>query len=257
LTSEGQPHKSNMRAALRLVSEQYANEDPWFGIEQEYTMFNSVKPLGWPEHGFPAPQGDYYCAVGAEVIAGRNLVEAHLDACILAGLTICGINAEVMLGQWEFQIGPLPPLLMADELWLARWLLLRLSEDYKINISFAPKPVKGDWNGAGAHTNFSTRKMREAGGIKMIEWACERLKGTHSRHIMVYGAGNEDRLTGLHETCAINEFRYGVSDRGASVRIPIFTAKDGAGYLEDRRPAANCDPYLVCAQLMETVCKTI
>lgn len=254
LHADGTPHSTNRRAHLRVVSEQYKDEDPWFGIEQEYTMFNSVKPLGWPDHGYPAPQGDYYCAIGADVIAGRALVEAHLDACLLAGLRVAGINAEVMLGQWEFQIGPLSPLQMADELWLARWLLLRLAEDCNINVSFAPKPVKGDWNGAGAHTNFSTKKMREAGGIKMIEWACERLGGVHDKHMQVYGAGNEDRLTGLHETCSITEFRYGVSDRGASIRIPIFTAASGAGYLEDRRPAANCDPYLVCAQLLDTVC---
>lgn len=248
------PHPTNVRARLRAVAEQYQHEEAWFGIEQEYTMFNCVKPLGWPTDGYPAPQGDYYCAVGADVIAGRPLVEAHMDACLRAGLTLAGINAEVMLGQWEFQIGPLPPLATADQLWIARWLLLRLGEDFKINISFAPKPVKGDWNGTGAHTNFSTRKMRELGGIKHIEEACAVLARNHEKHIAVYGAGNSDRLTGLHETCSIHEFRYGVSDRGASVRIPMGTANAGYGYLEDRRPAANVDPYHACAALLQTVC---
>lgn len=251
---DGTPHASNTRAHLREAFERYQDQEPLFGIEQEYTLFNSIKPLGWPEHGYPMPQGDYYCGVGAEVIAGRALVEAHLEACLKAGLSIAGINAEVMLGQWEFQVGVLPPLEVADQLWIARWLLLRLGEDFKIGVSFSPKPVKGDWNGAGGHTNFSTKAMRAPGGIAAIEKACSVLSLNHDKHIQVYGDGNGERLTGLHETCRITEFRYGVSDRGASIRIPIFTARDGAGYLEDRRPAANCDPYLVCSALVQTVC---
>lgn len=254
LNADATPHQSNTRARLREVATRYAHEDPWFGIEQEYTLFNSIKPLGWPSDGYPLPQGDYYCAVGADVIAGRALVEEHLEACLKAGLRLAGINAEVMLGQWEFQVGVLPPLEVADQLWIARWLLLRLGEEHHINISFSPKPVKGDWNGAGAHTNFSTKSMRESGGMRRIEDACGVLGMNHAKHMHVYGHGNEDRLTGLHETCNINEFRYGVSDRGASIRIPIFTVQNGAGYLEDRRPAANCDPYLVCSALLQTVC---
>lgn len=251
---DGRVHESNKRAHLREIAARFADHEAWFGIEQEYTMYNSVKPLGWPHDGYPAPQGDYYCGVGAEVIAGRRLVEAHMAACLKAGIKIAGINAEVMMGQWEFQIGPLSPLQTADELWLARWLLLRLGEDLNINVSFAPKPVDGDWNGAGGHTNFSTKAMREPCGIKVIEDACAKLRLTHEDHIAVYGSGNDRRLTGLHETCAIDQFRYGLRDRGASVRIPMVTAAQGCGYLEDRRPAANADPYQVCARLMETVC---
>lgn len=254
MNADGTPHESNTRAALREASEMHEDEEPWFGIEQEYTLFEGPRPLGFPDKGFPGPQGPYYCGVGADKIFGRPLVEAHLDAALRAGLTIAGINAEVMPGQWEFQVGPLGPLAASDELWLARWLLARHGEDYGIIASFSPKPVKGDWNGAGAHTNFSTKAMRAEGGIKVVEEACRKLGLWHQEHIALYGAGNEDRLTGRHETARIDEFRFGISDRGASIRIPIFTVQKGGGYLEDRRPAANMDPYKVTARLLKTVC---
>ncbi|TAL51172.1 glutamine synthetase [Patescibacteria group bacterium] len=254
MNPDGSPHPSNTRAKLREVAARTIQHEPWFGIEQEYTLFQGQRPLAWSSEGMPGPQGPYYCGVGSEKIFGRSLVEEHLVSALRAGLKISGINAEVMPGQWEFQVGPVGTLDVGDELWLARWLLNRLGEKYGICVSLAPKPMLGDWNGAGAHTNFSTREMRLPGGISVVEAACEKLKIKHMEHIAVYGAGNEERLTGKHETCSIDQFRFGVSDRGASIRIPIFTAKNGAGYLEDRRPAANMDPYLVCAKLLETVC---
>lgn len=253
MDAQGKPHATNTRAPLREIARQYEDEVPWFGIEQEYTLFQGDRPFGFPEKGYPAAQGPYYCGVGTGRVFGRALVEAHLDACMRAGLTIAGINAEVMPGQWEFQIGPIDPLAVGDEMWLARWILERLGEDRGITVSYAPKPVPGDWNGAGAHTNFSTKAMREEGGMRVIEEACIKLGLKHADHIAVYGAGNEERLTGKHETCSIREFRFGVSDRGASIRIPIFTAQQKKGYLEDRRPAANMDPYRVAAKLMETI----
>ena len=252
--ADGTVHETNTRAKLRELTEKYMEHESWFGIEQEYTLFQGIKPLGWPDNGFPAPQGGYYCGVGADEVFGRPIVETHMDACIQAGLEISGINAEVMPAQWEFQIGPLDALEAADQTWLARWLLYRIGEDFKVSATLHPKPVSGDWNGAGAHTNFSTKAMRADGGIKVIEEACKKLSKKHAEHIAVYGAHNEERMTGLHETCKFDEFRYGVSDRGASVRIPLATAKDGKGYLEDRRPSANMDPYLVCAKMIETVC---
>jgi glutamine synthetase len=252
--ADGTVHASNARAALRELAEKHADQDAWFGIEQEYTFFDGIKPLGWPDNGFPAPQGGYYCGVGSDEVYGRDIVEDHMEACILAGIEMSGINAEVMPGQWEFQIGPVGPLDVADEVWLARWLLYRIGEDYGVSATLHPKPVKGDWNGAGAHTNFSTKAMRAPGGLSVIEDACKKLGKTHEKHIVQYGAHNEERLTGLHETCSMQDFKYGVSDRGASIRIPMQTANDGYGYLEDRRPSANMDPYKVCAALMETVC---
>jgi glutamine synthetase len=254
MNADGSVHVSNTRAHLRSVAEQYADQDSWFGIEQEYTFFQGRVPLGWPEGGYPAPQGPFYCGVGADEVYGRDIVEEHLEFCIEAGLEISGINAEVMPGQWEYQVGPLGPLDAADQLWLSRWLLYRIAEDYGVSATLHPKPVKGDWNGAGAHTNFSTKSMRVEGGLKVIEAACEALGNKHDDHIAIYGAHNEERLTGLHETCSIQDFRYGVSDRGASIRIPMATANDGYGYLEDRRPSANMDPYKVCAALIETTC---
>ncbi len=254
LYPDGRVHESNTRAHLRDVAAMYKEHDAWFGVEQEYTFMDGNKPLGWPDHGFPAPQGGYYCGVGADEVFGRDIVEDHMQACLDAGLSFVGINAEVMGGQWEYQIGALGPLDVSDQLWLSRWLLYRIAENYGVSATLYPKPVKGDWNGAGAHTNFSTKAMREDGGVDVINAACEKLRTRHDEHISVYGAHNEERLTGLHETCKITEFRYGVADRGASIRIPLATVKAGKGYLEDRRPAANMDPYKVCAALIKTVC---
>jgi glutamine synthetase len=255
LLTDMTPHPSNTRSACAAASARYGSFDTWFGIEQEYTFFQGNSPLGWPANGFPAPQGDYYCGVGADVIFGRDIVEEHMDACIEAGLHIAGINAEVMPGQWEFQIGPVITPQVADELWIARWLLSRIAEDYDVTVSLAAKPVPGDWNGAGAHTNFSTNQMRE--DYSACVAAAEALGKNVAEHIANYGAGIEDRLTGKHETASYKDFSYGVSDRGASIRIPWQVAKDKKGYIEDRRPNANVDPYLSTRLILETVCSAV
>lgn len=248
-----EPHKTNTRAALRRLMEQVGDQKPWVGIEQEYTMFKGAAPLGFDgKRRFPAEQGPYYCGVGADEVDGRDLVEQHMFACVQAGLAFCGINAEVMPGQWEFQVGPAGPVAVADQLWLARWLLYRVAEDYGVNATLDPKPVKGDWNGAGAHTNFSTAEMRES--FDACVRACEALGERAMLHVENYGHGVEARLTGLHETCSYKDFRWGVSDRGASIRIPWQVERDGKGYIEDRRPNANCDPYRVTRLIVETVC---
>jgi glutamine synthetase len=246
-------HASNTRAPLVDVAEKFADQEPLFGIEQEYTFFKAGRPLGFPEGGgFPAPQGGYYCGVGADEVFGRDVVEEHLDNCLTAGLSISGINAEVMPGQWEFQVGPLGPLDVADQLWVARWLLYRTAEEYGVAATLDPKPVKGDWNGAGAHTNFSTKAMRSA--YEPVVKACEALGKRADEHVANYGADIEHRLTGLHETAPWTEFSYGVSDRGASVRIPWQVEVDQKGYIEDRRPNANMDPYVVTRLIVDTCC---
>ena len=248
------PHPTNNRAACAEVAAKHENQESWFGIEQEYTLFESdgKQPLGFPEGGFPEAQGPYYCSVGANYNFGRDVSEAHATACIDAGLGIAGTNAEVMPGQWEFQVGPLGPLEVSDQLWLSRWLLHRVAEEFGVVVSIDPKPVSGDWNGAGCHTNFSTKAMRES--YQPIIDACEALGKNITEHIENYGAGNDKRLTGLHETQSIDQFSYGVSDRGASIRIPWQVEVDQKGYLEDRRPASNMDPYLVTKLLVQTTC---
>lgn len=249
------PHESNTRAACEAVAEQFASHEPLFGIEQEYTFFKDGRPFGWPSGGFPAPQGGYYCGVGADEIFGRDIVEAHTEACMAAGLSISGTNAEVMMGQWEYQIGPLSPLEASDQIWISRWLLYRVAEDFEVAATLDPKPVQGDWNGAGAHTNFSTKGMRE--GYDAIITACEALGKRSAEHVENYGHGIERRLTGLHETAPWTEYSYGVSDRGASVRIPWQVEKDQKGYIEDRRPNANCDPYVVTRLITDTCCSAL
>ena len=246
-----EPHVTNTRAACAKTSEKFASEEYLFGLEQEYTFFDGSRPLGFPEHGFPAPQGGYYCGIGADEVFGREVVETHLAACVTAGLGISGINAEVMPGQWEFQVGPLSALEVSDQLWIARWLLYRTGEEHGVSATLDAKPVRGDWNGAGCHTNFSSKAMRTSYQPNVD--AAEALGKRHDLHIANYGHGIEDRLTGLHETASYKEYFYGVSDRGASVRIPWQVEVEGKGYIEDRRPCANVDPYVATQLIIETV----
>ena len=244
------------------MSDTDSSQDPWIGFEQEYTLFKGNTPLGWPENGYPAPQGPFYCGVGADETFGREMVQDHLEACLDANLMLFGINAEVMPGQWEFQVGyrgiaeeSADPITVSDHLWVARWLLYRIGEEYGITATLDPKPVKGDWNGAGKHTNFSTAPMRNAEtGKQTIDSAITALSRSHEQHISVYGHGLAERLTGQHETAHISQFRAGVSDRGAAIRIPQSVAEKGYGYIEDRRPGANADPYEVAAALVKTIC---
>lgn len=259
----GRPIPSNTRAAANAIFTlpEVSCEEPWFGIEQEYTLLDATSrwPLGWPKGGYPGPQGPYYCGIGADRMFGRNIADAHYRACQYAGLAVSGINAEVMPGQWEFQVGPCVGIDAGDQLWMARYILQRVCElTGDVVVTYDPKPVPGDWNGAGAHCNYSTRSMREKrlGGMNEIERAILLLEDRHAVHIDAYGPGNERRLTGRHETAAMDKFTWGVADRGASVRVGNETASAGAGYLEDRRPSANADPYAVTSLLAETTLAT-
>ena len=234
MNTDGTPHESNTRHACAETHEANREQQMLFGLEQEYTFFKGGRPLGFTKN--QKEQGDFYCAVGTDNIYGREIVEEHMDACLHAGLSISGINAEVMPGQWEFQVGAVNSPRVAD-----------------VTVSFAGKPAAGDWNGAGCHANVSNLDMRRSYAACMD--ACVALGERASHHIANYGHGIEERLTGKHETCSHTEFRYGVSDRGASIRIPWQVEKNQKGYIEDRRPNANCDPYVVTMLLTEAICE--
>lgn len=252
LSSDGTPHESNGRAGI-----EDDDNDFWFGFEQEYFLWDTKinKPFGFPAGGFPAPQGPYYCSVGAYNAFGRNIVEEHLDACLDAGLNVEGINAEVATGQWEFQIFAKGAKEAGDQIWVARYLLERIGEKYGVAINWHCKPLGAlDWNGSGMHANFSNGIMRSANSKETFMKICEAFRPVVKEHIAVYGADNDKRLTGKHETASIHDFSYGVSDRGASIRIPVYTpAHNWSGYLEDRRPNSAADPYKVAARIIKTV----
>jgi len=256
----GAPIPTNTRVYANQIMDKVASHEPWFGIEQEYTLFEPDKktPYGWPKDGEPGPQGPYYCSIGTENAFGRAVVEAHYKACLYAGINISGINGEVMPGQWEYQVGPCTGIASGDQLLVSRYLLIRVCEQYGVVVSFDPKPIPGDWNGAGCHTNVSTKAMRAEGGYDAILKAMERLgaPGKQEEHIAAYdpsgGLDNQRRLTGAHETASYKEFSWGVANRGCSVRIPRMTEKEKKGYFEDRRPASNMDPYIVTGKIMET-----
>ena len=251
LNADGSPHESNGRATI-----DDDDEDFWFGFEQEYFLWDPVTnlPPGFPHGGFPRPQGPYYCSVGAMNAYGREVVEEHLDLCLEAGLNVEGINGEVAAGQWEFQVFAKSAKGAGDETWLARYILERTAEKYGLAIEWHPKPLgHTDWNGSGMHANFSNSAMRDAGNEDVFTKICEEFGKNIPRHINVYGADNDQRLTGKHETQSIDQFSFGVSDRGASIRIPVGTVEDGwKGRLEDRRPASNSDPYKVAAAIVKT-----
>lgn len=251
MNPDGTPHESNSRATI-----DDEDDDFWFGFEQEYFIMDTATqlPLGFPVGGYPGPQGLYYCSVGGRNTWGRDLVEEHADLCLDAGLQFEGINQEVAAGQWEFQLFAKGAKKAGDEIWVARYMLQRLTESYGYYIEYHPKPIKGDWNGSGMHANFSNEILRTCGSKETYEKICEAFRPVTAEHIAVYGEYNDQRLTGKHETASIKDFSYGVSDRGASIRIPILTVERGwKGWLEDRRPASNADPYKVAARIVKTV----
>ncbi len=253
LNADGTPHVTNGRAK---IEEDEGETDFWFGFEQEYFLWNpdTNLPPGFPHAGYPRPQGPYYCSVGARNAYGREIIEEHLDFCLEAGLNVEGINAEVAAGQWEFQVFAKGAKRAGDETWVARYLLERTAEKYGLAIEWHPKPLGDtDWNGSGMHANFSNQMMRDGGDEGVFTKICEEFGKNVMRHIGVYGAHNDQRLTGKHETQSIDQFSYGVSDRGASIRIPIGTVEDGwKGRLEDRRPASNACPYQVASVIVQT-----
>jgi glutamine synthetase len=245
------PHPSNSRATI------LDDAGTWFGFEQEYFLYQNGRPLGFPKDGYPAPQGPYYCGVGYNNVGdiARQIVEEHLDLCLEAGINHEGINAEVAKGQWEFQIFGKGSKRAADEIWVARYILQRVCESYGVDVEWHCKPLGAtDWNGSGMHCNFSTEYMRETGGKEYFEKLMAAFEKNRNEHIAVYGPDNHMRLTGLHETQSIDMFSYGVADRGASIRVPHSFVNNGyKGYLEDRRPNSQGDPYAISGRDLKTI----
>lgn len=256
-TPEGEPLKNNHRVWAKELFDRKPEEEPWFGLEQEYFLIdpNTQKPIGYGDH---KKQGQFYCSVGAENAYARAVAERHMQCCVYAGIKISGINAEVAPGQWEFQIGPCVGIEEGDHLWMARYLLERVAEMYNLTVNIEAKPLKGDWNGSGCHANYSTKHMREGTttktGLCYIEEAVEKLSKKHNEHMEMYGTGNDERMTGAHETASYDTFSHGIANRGASIRIGNENYKNQKGYFEDRRPSSNCDPYLVTGMLFKTTC---
>jgi glutamine synthetase len=276
-TMDGCPHIANNRHECMLVCEKSKDQDPWFGMEQEYILYEltdqGVKPYGWqsadrPSAKFPnqehpkvlssavcneiLPSAPSYCGVGGDRAFGRKIVEKHFQYCLYAGIKVCGINGEVTPSQWEAQIGICTGEEIGDHLWIARYILSRVAEEYGAFVELHPKPVGDAWNGSGGHCNFSTKAMREEGGLDAIIEACKKMEPVEMRelHLQAYGdESNKLRLSGKHETSKYDEFAWGFSDRGCSVRIP-----HNAKYAEDRSPSADFDPYKVVTRLLKTIC---
>lgn len=243
---DGTPHVTNNRFNALNIFNQNQEYESWFGLEQEYFMMH-------PEWDVNVKQGQYYCGIGNKSPVERIIAEEHLTACLDIGLSISGLNAEVANKQWEFQIGTCEGIESADQLYIARYILERIAEKYEVSISYEPKLFK-NINGSGCHTNFSTKFTREEGGVVEIYKYIDKLKIKHKEHMEVYGKNNESRLTGHHETASYDTFSYGIGTRNTSIRIGNQTYKEGKGYFEDRRPAANMDPYLVTSIIFQTCC---
>lgn len=245
----GKPTADNTRSIAANIFSQLPEEKPWFGMEQEFFLIEKHRPYGWPARGFLPPQGPYYCSTGSQVALGRKFVDLHYETCLKMGIKVSGTNAEVAPGQWEFQVGPCEGIEMGDHLVVARWVLLRLLEESDLDVDYRAKPIEGNWNGSGLHTNFSTVSTRRENGLNVIQQYIERLSKTVEKDIVFYGAENNKRLTGTHETSKVTAFSSGVGTRTTSIRIPNSVALEKKGYMEDRRPAGDADPYLISSRL--------
>jgi glutamine synthetase len=256
---DGRPVATNTRSEAKKIFDRNEHLKPWYGIEQEFFIMKgeeskvSIRPVGLQILGCAEPQGQYYCSVGGKNAFGREIAEEVYQRALEAGIQCSGMNAEVAPAQWEIQVGPCLGIDAADQLIILRYILERVSELHNVQINLDPKPISGDWNGSGCHTNFSTTKMRNEGGYGHIINAIKKLEIKHAEHMKVYGQNNHLRMTGQHETASYDTFSYGVANRGASIRIPRETEKNKKGYFEDRRPASNMDPYLVTSKILDTI----
>lgn len=253
------PTSNFRRIASKIFSEKNVSEhDPWFGIEQEYIITRRIGstidwPLGWPQGSYPKAEGLYYCGTGDKYTYGREISDAHIRACLFAGVQVFGTNSENTPGQWEFQVGTSKGIDIGDHLWIGRWLLRRVAEKFNVDVTFHPKPFEG-WSGSGAHCNYSNKLSRNDKNMENIKKQLAGLEKYHLTCQKLYGDDNVKRLLGGYEAPEYEAFSWGVSSRKSSVRIPKVTADNGYGYYEDRRPASNVDPYIVSALIFSATC---
>ncbi len=248
----GNPLSNNHRYNAEKIFDLKKEEEPWFGLEQEYFMYKKgyYAPLNYSPD---VVQGKFYCSPIVHDKIGVEIAEEHLIMCCNAGIKISGINAEVAPGQWEFQVGPCIGISAGDHMMAARYILERIAAKKDIKICLHPKPLH-HINGSGCHINYSTKSMREENGLDKIIEAVEKLKLKHKEHMEVYGDFNELRMTGLHETSSYDNFSCGYGSRKTSIRIGYDTINNKCGYFEDRRPASNIDPYITTGMIFKTTC---
>ena len=247
---DGNPTKYNNRYSVNKLFNKHENLKCLFGFEQEFHIMKlgdnfTLLPNKTMIKGEPVKATKYYCSNGSMNAFGRNLVNRAVTLALEAGLSCGGYNSACGPAQWEIQIGPVQyGVCAADHLILLRFILSRLSENLDIHISLLPKPSEDIDSISYCHTNFSTESMRDSNGYTHIQNSIEKLKQTHSRDLEIYGKTDIE----IH-----NNFTTDVTNRNVSVRIPTESKKNNKGYFEDRRPLSNCDPYLVCEALLNSV----
>lgn len=262
LQHDRSPMKTNTRRSCLNAMNKAKDQQPWFGIEQEYVVTEKDgHPVDWPrdaKHKIKA-LGPYCYGVGADVTSGRYISDAHYKACTYAGVKMAGTNCEGVLSQWEYQVGPLEGVDAADHLWMSRYILDRVAEDFGVLVSLDPMPYPpGNWLGSAMHTNFSTKAMRSDGGVSAIRAAIEKLKSNADADLAKYDTArvkrNKLRVGSGMYTTPLEQFTADECSKEVSVRIPRTVVDAGKGYLEERRPGGNADPYTVCETIVRTVC---
>lgn len=216
----------------------FGAESCWFGFEQEYFLL--------PFESESEQDAFHYCSPTSETIP-----QHHYNECRQMGVHITGWNCEVAPNQYEFQVCA-AGVSAADDLIMARWVLLRVCQEHDKGLLLVPKPIPV-YNGSGLHTNFSTPQMRTSpGGWSTMLKSVGLLRDRHNEHMEVYGDGNEERLSGMYETSAFDTFSWGIGSRDTSVRLQKVMKGEDKGFIEDRRPASNANPYVVCYALVNT-----